>query len=66
MLSTIFFVLAESATIASPLTPSELLIALHGIESKSDMKAVMKGMFFNTRYSSLITLLLVISQFDPL
>ena len=28
---------------ASPLTPSELLIALHGIESKSDMKAVMKG-----------------------
>ena len=39
------FVLAESATIASPLTPSELLIALHGIESKSDMKAVMKGRF---------------------
>ena len=35
--------LAESATVASPLTPSELLIALHGIESKSDMKAVMKG-----------------------
>jgi len=33
----------ESSTIASPLTPSELLIALHGIESKSDMKAVMKA-----------------------
>ena len=35
------YILAESATMASPLTPSELLVALHGIEC--DIKAVMKG-----------------------
>ena len=27
----------------SPLSPSELLVALHQIEAKSDMKSVMKG-----------------------
>ena len=35
---------AESATqLDSPLSPAELLVALHTIESKSDVKAVMKG-----------------------
>ena len=29
----------------SPLSPSELLVALHQIEAKSDMKSVMKGTF---------------------
>eukprot|EP00794_Sanderia_malayensis_P020260 gene20260-22245_t len=32
-----------TVTIPSPLTPSELLIALHGIEAKSDVKAIMKA-----------------------
>ena len=31
----------------SPLSPSELLIALHQIEAKSDMKSVMKGQFLD-------------------
>lgn len=35
---------AESATqLDPPLSPAELLVALHTIESKSDVKAVMKG-----------------------
>ncbi len=30
----------------SPLSPSELLVALHQIEAKSDMKSVMKGKLY--------------------
>lgn len=38
------FFTAESATqLDPPLSPAELLVALHTIESKSDVKAVMKG-----------------------
>ena len=32
----------------SPLSPSELLVALHQIEAKSDMKSVMKGTFVSS------------------
>ena len=40
-----FFSLAGDSTIssASPLTPSELLITLHNIEDKADMKSIIKG-----------------------
>ena len=39
-----FSLLGDSKVSAtSPLSPSELLVALHQIEAKSDMKSVMKG-----------------------
>ena len=39
-----FSLLGDSKVSAtSPLSPSELLVALHRIEAKSDMKSVMKG-----------------------
>ena len=39
-----FLSTGESATqLDPPLSPAELLVALHTIESKSDVKAVMKG-----------------------
>ena len=40
----------------SPLSPSELLVALHQIEAKSDMKSVMKGTFVSCGWLKLFRL----------
>jgi len=34
-----------------PLSPSELLVALHTVESKSDVKAIMKGNYIQIFFS---------------
>ena len=43
LLFLIFVIIGGSNTPSPPLSPAELLVALHTIESKSDVKAIMKG-----------------------
>ena len=38
-----FFLDDATVVLNPPLTPAELLVALHTVESESDVKAVMKG-----------------------